>query len=403
MKYIIKGGEFNNKGSEAMSLVAIYNILVRDADAEIYFFNQGGYNVDFTKDLNIKLFEIDYRYFKYLAGKDRLDFDICIIKNIIKRIFRKDGSISLKALPRNYQIISKADFFIDISGYALASVWGEQAVDYYLDWINVISRNNKKCKIVLMPQSYGPVNDNYDKNKIYQAMRKCWKIYAREKDGYDFLLSCGLRNVELCLDSVLIEKKYSPQFVVNNFGSYVKDTVKFDSDSVVIIPNTRLIDKGGINQESLMSVYVSLIDAMKGVNKIVLIPHAGEDIAICKGIKEYYLDDDRVTILDHVPRSFVFEEMISDVKYIIASRYHSIIHAYRKGVPALILGWANKYLELANYFEQERFILDLERDMDYTTYLNDMEVNCELEKEKIMQKYKEITNKGCYGFLDKIK
>ena len=44
--------------------------------------------------------------------------------------------------------------------------------------------------------------------------------------------------------------------------------------------------------------------------------------------------------------------------FVIASRYHSIIHGYEVGVPAVIIGWAEKYHELANLFEQEEFIFD---------------------------------------------
>ena len=36
MKYLLRGGEFNNKGSEAMTLVAISQIVSRDNDAIIY-------------------------------------------------------------------------------------------------------------------------------------------------------------------------------------------------------------------------------------------------------------------------------------------------------------------------------------------------------------------------------
>ena len=58
MKYIIKGGEFNNKGAEAMSLVAIYNIISRDSKAIIYFYDYG-YKTDLIEQLAVVPFKID--------------------------------------------------------------------------------------------------------------------------------------------------------------------------------------------------------------------------------------------------------------------------------------------------------------------------------------------------------
>ena len=51
--------------------------------------------------------------------------------------------------------------------------------------------------------------------------------------------------------------------------------------------------------------------------------------------------------------------MVRQFDFIIASRFHSIVHAYKEGVPAIIFGWATKYQELAGHFDQSKFVFDI--------------------------------------------
>ena len=55
MNIIIKGGEFNNKGAEAMSLIAIFNIKKYCPEANIFFYDVG-FPCKYGNDIDIKLF-----------------------------------------------------------------------------------------------------------------------------------------------------------------------------------------------------------------------------------------------------------------------------------------------------------------------------------------------------------
>ena len=52
-------------------------------------------------------------------------------------------------------------------------------------------------------------------------------------------------------------------------------------------------------------------------------------------------------------------DIIGRFKYVVASRYHSVVFAYRSGVPAIILGWASKYVDLAAHFQQQDYVFDI--------------------------------------------
>ena len=46
-------------------------------------------------------------------------------------------------------------------------------------------------------------------------------------------------------------------------------------------------------------------------------------------------------------------------EFVICSRYHGIVHAYRNYVPCIALGWAVKYKELAENVEQAEYSFDI--------------------------------------------
>ena len=86
MNYIIKGGEFNNKGAEAMSLIAIYNILEHDREANIYFFDYG-YDMEIASNLSIVPFSVHPDYLSYLSGKSRKRYILNRCKKFLEVFF----------------------------------------------------------------------------------------------------------------------------------------------------------------------------------------------------------------------------------------------------------------------------------------------------------------------------
>ena len=50
-------------------------------------------------------------------------------------------------------------------------------------------------------------------------------------------------------------------------------------------------------------------------------------------------------------------------QYLVASRFHSIVHAFKNGIPCIALGWATKYHDLLNLFDQGQYILDVRNDI----------------------------------------
>ena len=82
------------------------------------------------------------------------------------------------------------------------------------------------------------------------------------------------------------------------------------------------------------------------------------DAALCRELKEAFSADRSVVLLDGDFSCLEFNELVKNFAYLVASRFHSIVHAFKNGTPCIALGWATKYADLLTLFGQEQYVLD---------------------------------------------
>jgi colanic acid/amylovoran biosynthesis protein len=120
-------------------------------------------------------------------------------------------------------------------------------------------------------------------------------------------------------------------------------------------------------------------------------------------IKNLFQNDERIELIQHNLNAIELEKVLEKFDFVIASRYHAIIHSYKKGVPALILGWAQKYFELVQEFDQTEYYFDCKAKIDMNDLkngLNRMIKNKTREKKKIMGKTKSLSCDNIFDFLE---
>ncbi|MBA7555618.1 hypothetical protein ES705_48294 [subsurface metagenome] len=220
--------------------------------------------------------------------------------------------------------------------------------------------------------------------KLYLKYPK--RIFPREKEGLICVHKFTKKNVEQNYDIVLQNKGYNLANIYNK-EVYFKE-MKIESNSVGIIPNLRVIER--VNQDEIYSIYRSLINRLIDAKKTVyIIRHSYEDLEICEKIKNLFPDNKSVRLISEDMNAMELENIIKQFDFVIASRYHSIIHSYKNGIPALVIGWATKYFELLENFDQIDYFFD-GRDSIYIDEINNkidkLIRNYKYEREKIIDK-----------------
>lgn len=373
---LITGGEFNNKGAQAMSFITISRL-------KDFFPN---HNIVFVSETDSGRASTELNKYNFEIIQDPMVRNNFLGENIVRRLLKK----RIRKNPKNYKyILNETDYLFDISGYALSDQWGVKRSENYLKRFEIAKE--KKIRTVILPQSIGPFNygekDEEIVKKIQNVLASVDIIMPREVEGEDSLKKMGVyRNVFLSPDLVLTSRK---EIKWSHIYKNPINELQFEipKNSVAIIPNMRNFDHG--NEDKIMELYREGIVRLRNEGKIVyLIRHSGEDIHACIKIKNLFQDDNDVRMIvdDMTPQEF--QKLISAFDFSIASRYHSVVHSFKVSTPCIILGWATKYKELAMLFDQSKYLFDVRNNIDISSFLKrieDLIDNNDVEIEKIKE------------------
>ncbi|WP_404427718.1 polysaccharide pyruvyl transferase family protein [Ureibacillus chungkukjangi] len=396
-KYIlITGGELFNKGAQSMTFITVDEIKKRYPEKEIVLLSTEDFkrNSENKNKYSFEILPLNLNITLSLLGG---------IYSLISRVKNKNSKIHDNSVLRLNQIINETEMIIDISGYALSSQWGVRGSIAYLFRIKLAEKFG--VKIYLMPQSFGPfLYSTSLLNKIMYRLLKRYlkypnKVFARENEGYDILKNTlKLNNVEKSHDIVLLNKGIETSNIY--MSNYNIKEVKHAKD-VAIVPNMRNFEHG--NSEQIMEMYDNLINLLNTNGKTVyLVRHSYEDLVACELIKKRNINNDKVILLSDDMSSIEFDELVKKFDFLIASRYHSIVHAYKNGVPCIAMGWATKYHELLEEFNQQSYIFDVRNNIDQRKLLNTVEqmlTNNKDESLTIIKRLKKIQNYDIFNEL----
>jgi coenzyme F420-reducing hydrogenase beta subunit/polysaccharide pyruvyl transferase WcaK-like protein len=383
---VIVGGELYNKGAQAMTFTVVDQMKRKYPNKNIYLFSA----------LDHKREGTDIYSFNILPW--HLDIKIYLLVPWIKKFFAyyNEYDSTLKEIDN---IINNADCIIDISGYALSSQWGFFSSINYL--LNIIISKNYLKPFYIFPQSISPFNySTIGKMLLYPLMfvylKYPKKIFTREKEGLESVYKFTNQNIELSPDIVLHNKEYD----LNNIykKKITLNEVIIKKNSVGIIPNKRVIERS--DSEKIYSMYISLINELLIKNKtIYILRHSYEDLEVCEYIKNFFIDNKNVILISNDFNAFELENVIKNFDFLIASRYHSIIHSYKNGVPALVIGWANKYYELLKNFNQLDYFFDIRNNINADEIINSLNImikNREHEVNNIKNKIDSIAKNNIF-------
>ncbi|WP_170462453.1 polysaccharide pyruvyl transferase family protein [Ruegeria arenilitoris] len=345
-----------NKGSQAMFLTLYYGLKSIYKDCEVVGFSN---KYDPSEEYTFKLLPYDdytRLVFKYRLNKvPLLEPLLTSFVGMMKKTDKWKGKI-----PEMEKALREADAVFDASGYTLGSGWSKKGGGLLLDTIRYAKRYN--TKIVLMPQSFGPFDwDDDDNGAFLKEMKEeltyATKIYAREKEGFGCLKSLGLDNVELSTDMVVREKFFPKASDI--YPSYQEDETNYPTKgSVGFIINENIFRIG--DPEAVFNLYAKLLDKLvDNGEKVYILTTSTADTHLVETVLGKTRNKDKVGVIAGEYSSPELINIISRFKYVVASRYHSVVFAYRSGVPAIILGWANKYIDLAEHFQQQDYVFDI--------------------------------------------
>ena len=134
----------------------------------------------------------------------------------------------------------------------------------------------------------------------------------------------------------------------------------------------------------------TLLDSEKNV---YILYNSYEDLAYCRNLKKKFLNNPKVEIVSEELNSIELEKVTKQFDFLITSRYHSVIQAYKNGIPAVVIGWAAKYFDLLTQFGQIQYHFDIRENPSLEEVIqkvNDLLLNYKEDSDKIQKKMDEV-------------
>ena len=402
MNILITGAQFHNKGAQSLLFTVMSELRSRYENVEIYYlpiddcfqYEPGNYRFHLVFD--------DLAYLDYIRQGKNVSHGLRRCgKEMIKWVLRHRKKKMLR-LSRVWPIVNAV---VDVSGYALTSKFELRGTYRYIRHINMAKK--REIPVILMPQSFGPFEYSDEKVKLllYDALHSADCIFAREAEGVDALAGIGVdRNVKQSADLVLQSKEVDWRYVFTG-KPILSVPVLQTENNVAVIPNTQLYRYGLKNQ--VLQTYRAIIEKLLQAGKKVYIFRHSDDLVACEDIYAMFSDNNHVNLIRKEMSCLEYSIFVRQFDFIVASRFHSIVHAYREGIPAFILGWAIKYHNLASLVQQESYVFDgtnpaSDNQDAMLGQLEKMIENYAQESIVIRRSLEQIQANNCYDVCDSI-
>jgi len=300
-----------------------------------------------------------------------------------------------------FSIYKNTDLVVAVSGNQLFSSgrfgWPLLVVGFPI----YMARFFKK-KIIVFPQSVGPLTSKFDRNYVRFLYNNVDKLYIRDQESLDLICRLNI-------------KKSNPSFmhdVAFTFPPGNCNSTKKNFHKEIFNPSLKKLGMTVIasmpsylDAENMQRYYLCIaktIDSLINLHDFhvflfcqVIGPTDDENDNF--GIKQVlellpFNEQDRVHIINQELYPSELKACYGYMDVFLASRLHSGIFSLSMGVPTLFIGYLYKTIGVLRAMELEKYYVDLENISihDMTTQITNMWNEKEEIKYKIMEKTKVI-------------
>lgn len=405
---LIVGANFSNKGAEAMLMTVQQELYARNKNVTFYMLCRQ-YEKELAELNNfVPIFDETPPFFKTIKS---------FAKRVEGKLFKTfTGKNKPFVFPFPFKTIEKKvkqlDMVIDISGFAYADSWGKPMIEETIKLQNFCKRKFN-AKFYFLPQAWGSFNKPEVAEAAKRMLLNADKFYARDLVSQDYLYKLlKTENIEVPLLTD-IAFSYKGNNKVN--GLELIKSLGYNEGKrplIGISPNLRVYEKveGKGKENGYVQILLRLSDYclnILGVD-IILIPNeifpdgcnALDDRHLCRILNEMINREDRCFFLDRYCSANEIKSLVSQVDYLVSSRFHALIFGFLYATPVMAISWSHKYKELFSIFGMENFVLEWDA-MDPENaikQLNQLIGNKEGVKASISSKLDELNQKTSHMF-----
>lgn len=342
----IFGAKFSNKGAELMlrSMVAV----LRDRKPDIDLAIEPSSDASYQTRASLGLAHIFPSPLLYNPSVCRFLFRSSLARKLVYAPTR----LGLNATARSMLGLVErqdADALIDISGYAFGDKFSWVKTANAADRAEIYARRGKP--VIYMPQMFGPFKNPKTRHHFKRCLDTATRVYVRDRISMDHVR-------ELCDDQDKVRP--APDLTIFSPLPLPDPDVQLPARYGCIIPNEKMLQQGASDwaesYEPLLCEAAAVMNR-NGVQPVVLV-HSRDpgDRRLASSLIEQFADRGIASPLVDHPDPLVLKSVIRSSVLVVGSRFHGLVAALSTGVPMVALGWAHKYVALAEDFGVADFV-----------------------------------------------
>ena len=376
MKIVVRGGEFSNRGAEAMLRTVQCEMLRRVEALEISAtVSPAGMQLSRAAGIIPVTGDFGSRVTKLLGQK--IGARIGAWRLISKcRHLKGVGQLSRKAALEIFRA-EPFEMVVDVSGFSYSDQcsWGRQEAIEARAWAAYCKERG--IPYVFLPQAWGPFENPILKGHVAAMCRDAAVVYSRDDSSTEHL--------QPLLAEGSVKLKQAPDIVFllpDPPVEYVEEVrsrcgIRAGRPVVVISPNMRVFEKTAKASGSnpYVRLLVSLVRHMIAAHDAFVLIHPNEvfpagrqgcdDRFVCGLVEAAVHDPASCKALDQRTSPMETKALLAGADMVIASRFHSLVFALGAGVPSVALGWSHKYVELMRDCGLEDNVIDWGSDVAF--------------------------------------
>ena len=304
------------------------------------------------------------------------------------------GNVIPVGIQAKYGLVTEKQIqgILDAKGFAYGDSWGVNKVRRMAK--QTVRWKKQGKRIVLLPQTYGPFENNQIRNGFLKILENTHLVYARDKASYDHIRHIAGECAHL---------RSAPDFTSLVQGQRPA-SFKPQSRQACIIPNHRMLDS---SSPEVSARYLSFLKlcfqcfSEREMNPFVLLHDIKWDYSVALSLQQ---ELGRTIPIVHDDNPVYVKGIIGSCHLVLSSRFHGLINALSQGVPCLATAWTHKFRELmmsyhgldflVHPFIEKESLLEKIRLLDEPasrqSIIDRIKKTCERDVKRIRQMWEEI-------------
>ncbi|MDD5703020.1 MAG: polysaccharide pyruvyl transferase family protein [Dehalococcoidales bacterium] len=374
-KYLITGASLRGRGAEAMVFETCRKIKEIDAANEISLaadksnfdydqssINEAGnpFDVHVIAITDSRRFNI--RYIGYIIQKLIYLYDLVVA--YLNGSILKSCGYKIKYCSRTAQCLNKADIIIQVAGISFTDNFGVFYALHQAEQMLLARALGKKY--FCAPQAYGPSTNLLINTFARIGLNRVTHIMPRGQISMKYLISRKIR-----------PDKISPvPDLAFSFNNPLEEEVTAVNKKYCIDPlkryigvafNSHLYRWCGPSVIQMMAHVIDYLTTNLGYD-VILISHEFkaesnnsnmvDDRYINRMIYQNCINKDKILNIEDELRANEIKALLKSCQISICARFHAMISSLKMGIPPLVIGWSDKYLEVMEQFALNDLVLD---------------------------------------------